>query len=429
VKRIHWLYLLCTLSTIHAALHADPPVRDGDPDSMNRARIKPSMADIQPRGTQQFYLVKEAGRLAAAHVLPKVRWSVNGVPGGNRVVGTITSDGLYQAPDTVPESPEIIVSGEVETAVNRLHWATVLLDGHRPEYRTVRSWTGMMDDPITVYYAPPSMTLENDGSILIAHMSRIHRYADGIEPVSKTLTLTGDSIKGISEARNIAVDASDRIFVSDSVTGPPRIKVFSKDGACLFGFGMKGIGDGRVMETRGMAFDSKQNVYIGDIDSMRVSVFDSSGGFLCNLGEKGALPGKLNVPYGIAIDANDELFVTSYYGPCQKLTREGRFILDFAYPDPPDGPILFTDTAIDRWGNIYLVVNGNGDPKGGYEPVLDTDGHRISVMKYNNQGDWVCNLRMSRADHQPLRVVVDRNDRVLVLYKEDGKVGMEFMVR
>jgi hypothetical protein len=414
---------------ICAAAPADQPARGFDPDSMNRARIKPSIVELQPGATQRFYVVKEAGRLTGAYAIKDVQWLVNGVPGGNRSVGTITPDGLYRAPGRTPESSEIVVHGVVDDAVNRHHWATVLLDGQHPEYRTVESWTELMDDPITVYYAPPSFALESSGNILIAYNGGIHRYSPDEGPKGVSIELKGDSEKDLSGARNIAVDASGRIFVSDDSTGPPRIKVFSPEGDYLFGFGMKGIGDGRVMETRGMAFDSEQRFHIGDIDSMRVSVFDSNGGYLHAIGKKGVLPGEFNVPYGIAVDANDDLFVIGYYGPCQKLNRDGQFLLDFAYPDPPDGPILFTDVATDRWGSAYLIVNGPGDPKSGYEPVLDADGSRIGVMKYNNNGDWVCNLRMYKRDRQPLRVLVDNNDQVLVLFKEGEKVGIEFMAR
>ena len=43
-----------------------------------------------------------------------VDWLVNGVPGGNSTVGTISSGGYYQAPDMVPSPAEVTI-----TAVSR----------------------------------------------------------------------------------------------------------------------------------------------------------------------------------------------------------------------------------------------------------------------------------------------------------------------
>src|SRR6266851_2752887 len=39
-----------------------------------------------------------------------VDWSVNGVPGGNNTVGTITPSGLYTAPANVPNPPTVSVT-------------------------------------------------------------------------------------------------------------------------------------------------------------------------------------------------------------------------------------------------------------------------------------------------------------------------------
>ena len=39
-----------------------------------------------------------------------VRWSVNGLPGGEQIIGTITADGVYTAPGTVPVPPTVTIT-------------------------------------------------------------------------------------------------------------------------------------------------------------------------------------------------------------------------------------------------------------------------------------------------------------------------------
>ncbi len=396
-----------------------------EPDAMNRARIKPTMTEVKPGGEQQFYVVKEPGRLISAYATNKVKWFVNNIAGGNKAVGTITKDGLYQAPKKVPKSPEIHIGAEVNVTSNRYLWATVLLNGERPQYKTVKEW-GEPIDNLKHLKDPKAIALEHNGNILILD-GRIQRFTnDGafIEAIGES---KGNFDSSLVMPFNLAVDVDGLIFVSDQKTGPPRIQAISQDGKYLYGFAGKGAGAGKVMDTHGMAISRERRLYVGDSDNNRVSVFEHSGEFVQNIGRKGLFPGEFNVPYGLAFDANDDLFVASYFGPCQKMTSDGHFLLGFAYPDPPDGPICFTDVATDFWGNAYLIVNGPGIPDEGFEPLKDANGKRVNIKKYNNNGDFVANLRLSSKDREPLRLVTDILGRIIVLYKGEKKIGVEFL--
>ena len=54
-----------------------------EPDEMNRARIKPTISIIKNGEKQQFYIVVEPKRMVSSYATNKVRWFVNGIPGGN----------------------------------------------------------------------------------------------------------------------------------------------------------------------------------------------------------------------------------------------------------------------------------------------------------------------------------------------------------
>jgi YD repeat-containing protein len=66
--------------------------------------VTPSNASLPPNGARQFHAAEAGGALVAVH------WSVNGIPGGNPTLGTISADGLYFAPATAPNPPTVTVT-------------------------------------------------------------------------------------------------------------------------------------------------------------------------------------------------------------------------------------------------------------------------------------------------------------------------------
>ena len=66
-------------------------------------------------------------------------------------------------------------------------------------------------------------------------------------------------------------------------------------------FGSHGSGKGQFKYPRGIAFDSEQNVYVGeDRRNTRIQIFTANGEHLRWLGDT-----KLNHPYDVSIDSND----------------------------------------------------------------------------------------------------------------------------
>jgi hypothetical protein len=395
------------------------------PEGMNRARIKPTLVKLESGAEQQFFVVKHPARLTAAYATNKTVWFVNGIPGGNETVGTIDQSGLYRAPVKAPGSPEIHITVEVTNVSNRYLQATVLFGGRRPQYETIAEW-GEPVDAIRYLKEPQDIAVEATGNILIAAGS-LYRFSPQGELITRLGYSVGDVDAAMQGLLNVAVDVHGNIFVSDTNTGTPRIQVFSPNGVFCYAFAQKGTAPGRVMDTRGMAFDSKERLYIGEIDNPRVSVFEHSGKFVQTIGKKGVFPGEFNFPYGLTLDANDDLCVVSYFGPCQKLTSDGHFLLDFAHADPPDGPIHFRDIASDNWGNVYLVVKGEANLDGTFQEITDANDKRVDIVKYNNNGDFVANLRLSHKDHQADRIVIDRMGKIHVLYHGERKVGVEIL--
>ena len=66
--------------------------------------VSPGSASVQAGATQQFTATVTGTSNTS------VTWSVNGVPGGNSTVGTISATGLYTGPSVVPSSNTVTVT-------------------------------------------------------------------------------------------------------------------------------------------------------------------------------------------------------------------------------------------------------------------------------------------------------------------------------
>jgi hypothetical protein len=70
--------------------------------------VSPSTANVQEGSTQQFTANVTNSTNTA------VTWAVNGVAGGNSIVGTISSTGLYTAPAIVPSPASVTVTAQLQ---------------------------------------------------------------------------------------------------------------------------------------------------------------------------------------------------------------------------------------------------------------------------------------------------------------------------
>ncbi|MEZ5106673.1 MAG: NHL repeat-containing protein [Draconibacterium sp.] len=395
---------------------------------MNRARIKPTLVKLNARAEQQFYVLKNVQGLATAYATNKVTWYVNGIVGGDESVGKITKDGLYTAPKKITGLSEISIEAKVFTTNNKTVRATVLINGERPVYKTMADWSEQKSK-LEHLNDPTDIVLEKNGNILIAD-NRIKRFSNDGKFINEFGGLAFDADKSISGASSLAINYLDEtVYATDRSESVGRIKAFTDEGTYLRDFAPKGNTDGKIMTVRGIAFNSKHQLYVSDIDNMRISVFDQSGKFIRTLGNKGAFPGELNVPYGIATDSNNDVFVASYFGPCQKFSDEGNLIIDFLYPNPPEGQIYFYDIASDIYDNVYVIVKGSQKFDGEYNVAKDEDGNPVHIMKFNNNGDFVANIQLSEVDRNALRLAVDDYGKIYVLYNDKDKIGVEVLAQ
>lgn len=393
-----------------------------------RATIKPSVVYMNLGETQKFKAVMIATRMMAAAPPKEVKWAVNDIPGGNSEVGTIDDMGVYTAPSALPSPREVHICADVPESANRYLFATVILGDGPPTYKQVGIWSEPLakpEDRSTGMIDPHGLGLDKEGNILIADQQghKVLRYSADGKLLGQIGSGRGSEPGYFTEPRIVGSDASGRIFVTDSKGDRPRIQVFDHEGRFLQIFGEKGRKPGMILRSHGIGFDPAQRLFVVDVDNMRVNVYSPEGEFLYEWGEEGLNPGQMNSPHAIFVDRNGDVFVTGYYGPTQKFNAEGDFVTAFCYGDPPDGPVYFHSMTGDRWGNIYVLVRN----KEGYDGALQlgSRGERISIMKYNNNGDFVTSWGFSALEHRETTAVVDEQDRVYALFKGAREMGVE----
>jgi len=63
--------------------------------------------------------------------------------------------------------------------------------------------------------------------------------------------------------------------------------------------------------------------------------------------------------------------------------------------------------------------------KSGGQGERQTEGRRVSIAKYNNNGDLVTEWSFTTPDHRESTAVVDSEGRVYALFTSDTEMGVE----
>ena len=419
-------FMLSFLAFMFVSMYSIAQTVDAGVPIGGRAYISPSVANLAPGATQAFKVVMCEKRHKGAVHAENVTWFVNDIPGGNDLYGRITPDGKYQVPAQTPRPREIHISAQTPAATNRHMWATVLVQGESPTYEMVGEWVEPVAHPVHLK-DPHCAALDRDGNLVIADYdgSRVHRFTIDGKYLGELSRGVGEAPGYVIKPRVVHVDHEGNIFVSDQKKDQPRIQVFSPEGKFLRIFGEKGIGPGQLLRAHGLAFDSQHRLFVVDVDAMRINIYDQSGKFVNTWGKDGTNLGEFNAPHGIAMDANDDVFVVGYYGPCQKFTADGTLLRVFAEPDPPGGAVYFHSICSDRWGNVYLMVRGSAGYGG---KVEDNEGNRVSIMKYNNNGDYVTSLTLNVKGHAENWACVAEDGSLYAIFMGDDRMGVEHFV-
>ncbi len=390
---------------------------------LGRASIHPSIVKLKPGEQQKYKVVKMAIPSRPARLADDVKWFVNDIPGGDKKVGFISSDGVYTAPSKVPSPHEIHIIGQVEGVKNRKLLATVLMAPEKPLYKMIREYT----EPIKNskhFTNPHCIAVDKDENLLIADYdgSRLLRFSQDGKYLSDLGSGIGEEPGQIYLPRVVIADKKGDIYVSDQKLFGSRIQVFSNDGKFLRMFADKGTGPGEILRAHGLDFDSQDRLFVIDVDNMRVNIYTHEGEFIKSWGRDGPYRQDFNAPHGLYVDPNDDVFISSYYGAIQKFDADGHFLFQCNESEPPEGSVYVHSISGDHWGNVYAMVRGS---RGYGGEVEVTKGKVVSMEKFNNNGDFVGSLSLSVKAHSENWVYVDEKDMIYFIYRSNETMGFE----
>ena len=179
--------------------------------------VTPATAVIAPRSSIRFAASTEGG----------VRWSVDRVPGGDAQRGTITSDGLYVAPDTLPLAGVLVMATSLlDPALEATARVTMITS--RPLF--------VAADPVAVDVRPsaPLVTLTTAASVAVARNTAFAvaaplavRVAPLILSLTPSVAAPGETIRllitgaGFDDATRLefmAATAPDATLIASDLT-------------------------------------------------------------------------------------------------------------------------------------------------------------------------------------------------------------------
>jgi uncharacterized protein (TIGR03663 family) len=194
-------------------------------------------------------------------------------------------------------------------------------------------------------------------------------------------------------------DTSARDYPSEAVVIPATRE-----------WGAAGTGQGQFAEPRGLASDTRGNLYVADTKNSRIQVFDGNGQFVREFGSKGPGEGQFNEPCGLTVDPQGEIWVADTWNQrIAHFTADGKPAGSFVDTEKAFfGPraviasrtfLYVADTGnkrivrFDKKGNKLSEWGGNGVGPGQFvEPVglaadpagniyvADTGNHRVQVF-------------------------------------------------
>ena len=248
-----------------------------------------------------------------------------------------------------------------------------------PEGKVVKSFGGGM------FIWPHGLDVDKEGNVWVTDAVATGRTPKGdkrgqivvkFSPEGKVLmTLgtpgeTGNDGRHFTSPSDVAIAANGEIFIADghAESGNNRVVKFSKDGTFIKAWGKTGWAPGEFRALHAIAIDSRGRIFVGDRGNNRIQIFDADGKSL-------SVPWtQFGKPSGIAFDSKDQIYVADsesddVQNPGWELgirigdAKSGwvNAFIPFPWGDPRTTAGNGAEfVAVDRDGNVY---GGEPSPK------------------------------------------------------------------
>lgn len=244
-------------------------------------------------------------------------------------------------------------------------------------------------------HGPSSISVDGNGNIFFVDYFNVRVRKINTAGIISTIAgnglggYGGDGSIGTSAQINpnsVAVSKKGDVYISDAVNGVIRVVNGLGIINTFAGTGIGGnTGNGgpalnaRMDQPRGIAFDTKGNLFVADAANHVVRKIDTFGiitrfagndtaGFMGDGGP--ATAARLDSPYAVAIDKKGNVFIADYKNNLIRKvdtagiisTFAGNTFMDYTGDNGPAGLASFrkpVDLAVDAIGNLYIADVGN----------------------------------------------------------------------
>lgn len=152
---------------------------------------------------------------------------------------------------------------------------------------------------------PADVAVLPDGVVAVVETDR-DRVSLLTAEGSRLIDGAGSKTGALLAPAGLAAAPDGTIVVSD--TGNHRIVIFDADGTPIRAFGGRGVGDGELLEPRGIVATADR-IVVADRGNDRVQVFDRDGVHRLTIGGSGTEPGRFRRPLDVALDEAGRIYV------------------------------------------------------------------------------------------------------------------------
>ena len=316
---------------------------------------------------------------------------------------------------------------------------------------------GAIGDGEGQFYLPAAITNDSNGNIFVTDLGddgnslhfghRVVIFKPDHTPKFSFDTyidnnkeyLFPDSIDVLGDG-NIVVASGNKSYV----------RLYSPTGEFIRDLITNGNGNAQSNYPEGLAHDSSNNIYFGDISLNRLQAVNENGDFIWKWGNSGTDPGHFSYPTSIAYDSENNLYVlsggTDGTGLVQKFTNSGNYISTVISGVLPHGQkgmaihngkiYLATDGSVEVYTTSGVYVTSIGSQGSGdgqfdvafyiaFDSVGDmyvTDNRNNRVEVFDDSGNylrqWSTNVNGTAAN--PEAIYIDTNDHVWVAVDTDS---------
>lgn len=240
-----------------------------------------------------------------------------------------------------PEKARIIYLGVISTEADlkpKTSWTQGL-----GELLFGKSKIGVLVAPSDVAIDQSDRMFVTDSAVAVVHVfdlnRRTYKQFSGLAGHEQLLKPVGLTL------------VDDRIYVVDSVLR--KVCIFDKNGKYIFSFG-----DERFVRPSGIAYSQQDEiVYVADTAGHTIYVFTKGGKFIQQIGSRGLGGGMFNFPTHLWVDKDGKLYVSDTLNyRIQVFSRQHRLLTTFGRQgDRPGNFAHPSGIATDSYGNIYVV--------------------------------------------------------------------------